>query len=349
MEKWSNFNLEGIFGKDIDTVDGIINDMGTHVSEYSIPKRKGGMRSIIAPMPDFKYILKGLTYRFFTAYIPNESAHGFVKNKGIVTNARMHNYQPKSVGSIDIKDFFESVTPKHAENTLFGNKRICKMCKNYDGMCIGKCSPSLYANKNNKYEHRCEEVLAVKIDGYEEKTGYQSLIRRVIDLTHYKGHAPQGFPTSPVLANLALRGFDKKMKEQLEEENIVYTRYADDLSFSSKTHDKFELRKITYGKAKSLLKAFGFIINGRKTKYTGRGGRLLVCSVVVNDKMSLARWKVRNFRAGVHNATIKNKDTTTKKDIRKLKGFASYLMSINKEKGDKYMKQLVDFEKKHLK
>jgi hypothetical protein len=70
-----------------------------------------------------------------------------------------------------------------------------------------------------------------------------------------------------------------------------------------------------------------------------------VCGVVVNVKTSIKRSMVRLFRAKVHHAIVKNKDTTTKAELRSLKGWASYLMAIDHDKGQKYMNQLVEFEK----
>ena len=51
------------------------------------------------------------------------------------------------------------------------------------------------------------------------------------------------------------------------------------------------------------------------------------------------------FRAKVHHAIIKNKDKTTKAELRILKGWASYLMAIDHDKGQKYMDQLTEFQK----
>ena len=97
-------------------------------------------------------------------------------------------------------------------------------------------------------------------------------------------------------------------------------------------------------KAYQLLWAFNFAPNKKKTIWKSKAGWLKICGVVVNEKMSVQRSLVRTFRAKVHHATVKNADTTTKADLRKLKGWASYLMSIDEAKGKKYMAQLLKFE-----
>jgi RNA-directed DNA polymerase len=215
-------------------------------------------------------------------------------------------------------------------------------------MLEGKCHPSLYHNKNKNFPHKCEEIKAVHIPDYCEKTGYQSLLTRVIKLCIYNGFTAQGFPTSPIIANIVLRGFDESMVEYCQANDIIYTRYADDLCFSSKTHDKWQLRKLIQTKVYRLLWAYGFIPNKDKTNWKSHAGRLKVCGIVVNEKTSLPKKVVNNFRAAVFNATskFKNAAKTTKGEIRKLKGFASYLMSVDRKKGEKYMMMLKEFEER---
>ena len=48
-----------------------------------------------------------------------------------------------------------------------------------------------------------------------------------------QGHLPQGAPTSPMLANLVCRVLDERLLEVAEKADVRYTRYADDMTFSS--------------------------------------------------------------------------------------------------------------------
>jgi len=220
-------------------------------------------------------------------------------------------------------------------------------------MIDGGCHPSLYKNKEDASKpkeerdlsHVCEEIKAVWIPEYCEKTGYKSLFKRIIELCTNKGFAAQGFPTSPSLANIVLKGFDKQITEHCEKHDIVYTRYADDLTFSSKTLDKNELREIVVAKVMRQLWAYGFEPNKKKTSFKGKSGRLRVCGVVVNEKKNIQKSVMKLFRAKVHNAISKYPERTTKSRVKQLKGYASFIMSINKDKGKKYMDQLISFEK----
>lgn len=212
-------------------------------------------------------------------------------------------------------------------------------------MMNGMCHPSLYHNKTTDFKCKCEEIKAIFIPEYCKETGYESLFTRIIELCTIGGFTAQGFPTSPMLANIVMRGFDIKMLEYCKQNNIIYTRYADDMAFSSKTLNKNKLQEKIQKKVYRLLWAFGFKPNIKKTIWKSKGGCMKVCGVVVNVKTSVKRSLVRLFRAKVHHAVVKNKDKTKKSELRTLKGWAAYLMSIDHDKGKKYMDQLSAFER----
>jgi len=265
MQGHSNFNLAAILGKSIDEVDRVLLNKENHINRIEIPKHDGSLRHIIAPSSELKFIQKSIYWRFLKRYKANDAAHGFVAKRGISTNADIH-VGANCMGKIDIKNFFDSVTKDHLNNCIFGNKHICRMCKNYERMMDGRCHPSLYHNKLKDFEFKCEEIKAIFIPEYCQKTGYQSLFNRIIDLCTYNGYTAQGFPTSPTLANIAMRGFDISMSEYCKQNNIQYTRYADDLAFSSKSIDKKELKEIVQKKAYRLLREHKWEANDKKNK-----------------------------------------------------------------------------------
>lgn len=339
----SNFDFKYMFGKDVRDVDDILANKEQHIRRFTIPKRDGTTRTIIAPDSNLKYIQKMIYYKFLKKYSYSSAANGFIPKRGIVTNAVPH-VGANSVGKIDIAKFFDSISTNHLKNCLFGNENVCRFCNKYTRMLDGKCHPSLYKNKLQKFDFRCEELKAVFIPEYCEKTGYQSLFKRVIDACTYNGYTAQGFPTSPMLANVVMRGFDKAILKHCAENNITYTRYADDLAFSSNTLNANELMEKTKKKAYALLWAFNFNPKREKTRYKNKATRMKICGIVVNKKPSIQKSVVKQFRAKVHHALVKYPERTTKSRLRALKGWASFLMSVDKSKGEKFMNQLVAFE-----
>ncbi|MFK7946885.1 MAG: reverse transcriptase family protein [Saprospiraceae bacterium] len=63
-------------------------------------------------------------------------------------------------------------------------------------------------------------------------------------LTTYKGNLPQGTPTSSYIANLVFLNIDKELVNFCKKNSIIYTRYVDDLTFSSQQPFKNKVNKI---------------------------------------------------------------------------------------------------------
>ncbi len=83
-------------------------------------------------------------------------------------------------------------------------------------------------------------------------------------LTTWKYELPQGTPTSTHIANLVFLETDKKLITLCELHKLTYTRYVDDLTFSSPQDFRPFLNDIL-----SIINDGGFNISYRKTKYKG--------------------------------------------------------------------------------
>lgn len=75
---------------------------------FKIKKKSGAERTINAPMKGLKAIQRVLSFIFQCVYEPNNAAFGFVRNKSIVDNAKLHQGS-RYVYNIDLKDFFSSI------------------------------------------------------------------------------------------------------------------------------------------------------------------------------------------------------------------------------------------------
>ena len=108
----------------------------------------------------------------------------------------------------------------------------------------------------------------------------------------YQERLPQGAPTSPALSNLVMRHFDEAMGAWCKARNITYTRYADDLTFSS-DRPLYD----AYAKAKSFLESMGFEVNEKKTCFVTHASRQTVTGLVVNgDHPTVSREYRRALR-----------------------------------------------------
>ncbi len=75
---------------------------------FTVPKRGGGTRTILAPRPEIKYLQRQLAEILKSAFRPASSAHGFINGRSIATNADRH-IRNRNVFNLDLKDFFPSI------------------------------------------------------------------------------------------------------------------------------------------------------------------------------------------------------------------------------------------------
>lgn len=88
--------------------------------------------------------------------------------------------------------------------------------------------------------------------------------RWITKLTTWKHELPQGTPTSTHLANLVFLKTDFELIELCNRHGLTYTRYVDDLTFSSQQDFRDVLNDIL-----EIVKSNGFQLSYRKTKYKG--------------------------------------------------------------------------------
>lgn len=119
----------------------------------------------------------------------------------------------------------------------------------------------------------------------------------IAQLTCLRGVLPQGAPTSPVITNLICRILDFRILKIAKKYKLVYTRYADDLTFSTNdkhflAHQKEFLNNIT----EEVVRA-GFQINQKKTRLMYKDSQQIVTGLVTNKKVNVSQKYYRLTRA----------------------------------------------------
>lgn len=76
--------------------------------EFTIPKRRGGLRTILAPRRDLKILQRKLALQLAEVYRPREATYGFVEGRSIGGNADQH-VRCRHVLNVDLKDFFPNI------------------------------------------------------------------------------------------------------------------------------------------------------------------------------------------------------------------------------------------------
>lgn len=119
----------------------------------------------------------------------------------------------------------------------------------------------------------------------------------------HRNQIPQGAPTSPVISNLICRGLDKELAALAKVERCYYSRYADDICFSTdrKTFPSLLAKRNAEGvdlgePIGNLIREHGFAVNSIKTVLLRRTQRQRVTGLIVNEKVNISRDYVRSLR-----------------------------------------------------
>lgn len=116
-------------------------------------------------------------------------------------------------------------------------------------------------------------------------------------LVCYKGKLPQGAPTSPIITNLICDILDKRLSHLARKYRLNYTRYADDLTFS--TNDKYILLQegVFRSQLFNEIERFGCQVNTDKIRIVYRDSRQIVTGLIVNKKINVCREYYKKTRA----------------------------------------------------
>lgn len=162
-------------------------------------------------------------------------------------------------------------------------------------------------------------------------------LEMLVALLTYKGGLPQGSPASPALANMFCMKLDQHMYNLAKTNNLRYTRYADDISFSSKTSD-FMMFTILPEINKELIK-WGFRMNPNKTRILRPHRRMIVTGVVVNNRLGTPKWVWKNLRARLHNLLVQ-KDSLSTIEYQKLRGQIEWIKTLHHKRGEQLLAAL---------
>jgi RNA-directed DNA polymerase len=125
----------------------------------------------------------------------------------------------------------------------------------------------------------------------------------------HAGSLPIGAPTSPIVANLVCAKMDSEFKTLAWSCGCVYTRYADDISISTKAialdsriagkdlaHRQWQLGR----EVVDIVERNDFKINPAKTRVRGRQSSLEVTGIRINSRLNVKKELYRQVRAMLH-------------------------------------------------
>lgn len=134
-----------------------------------------------------------------------------------------------------------------------------------------------------------------------------SVAKRIAELCTLDGRLPTGAPSSPVLSNMIARKLDGQLQAFAQEHRAIYTRYVDDLTFSTNLPRVPEAIAIQNadewfvgGPLHALIVRNGFKVNVRKVRMQHRTVKQSVTGLVTNERVNVDRQMIRSIRGALH-------------------------------------------------
>ena len=287
-----------------------------HYLRYEIPKKSGGKRLISSPKKDMRQAQKWILDNVLTHVDVHKSAMAFRKGLSIIDNATLH-IKSKVVVRIDIKDFFPTITFPRVRGffeSLGYNSGIATV---FALICTD--SPKVILK---------HEV----VDGEKNNKDYPHFI------AIGERSLPQGACTSPSLANLICRKIDSRLNGYSSKSGWKYSRYADDLIFSTTCEDSYPHRLIK--SISSIIFEEGVKVNLSKTRLMRAPNRQTVTGLVVNNEVTLSRRDLKRMRAFFHQCSSKGLDFMSEKmgkdALSVARGYISYVEMVSPTIAEKF-------------
>ncbi|MDR1623482.1 MAG: reverse transcriptase family protein [Tannerellaceae bacterium] len=300
----------------ISLLEKIINS--PEYKHYIIKKKRGGRRHISEPGEQLKRIQKQLNY-FLQAYylcIKPEEVHGFVIHPPIFQK-------------------------KHCN--IVANAEVHTGKKHILNIDLKDFFPNIPAR-------RIKKLFTSPVFNFSEQMAIALTL-----LTTYEGKLPTGAPTSPVLSNFVCLELDADLRFFCQKNYLQFTRYADDLTFSSNV---FISDEITL-KIKELIHRNGFETNEKKVHLKSSHHKQTVTGLTVNEKVNVDRKLLKKIRAMLHDSTKNGIKTATQRHfkltnppdeeqlqlfIRRLSGYINFVGQVRGRNDTLYQRMVCEFQ-----
>ncbi|WP_085304998.1 retron St85 family RNA-directed DNA polymerase [Colwellia polaris] len=290
----------------------------THYKVFKIPKRTIGFRTIAQPTSSLKDVQRKVVDLLLPHVKVHHAAKAYIKKCSIKDNAAVH-LNSQYLLKLDFENFFNSITPIMLFKVLAEQ-----------GVSVSKSdskilSEILFWNRSKKIN--APLVLSI------------------------------GAPSSPLISNIVMYSFDRKIEDICKALDINYSRYADDLTFS--TNIKSVLFNLVDMVNEALQIEFeGEInINSSKTVFSSKKHNRHVTGITLtnSNKLSIGRIRKRYISALVHKfKTNQLNDLTEINHLKGLLGFAYYIepnfiVRLTKKYGSDIMIRIRKFNSEDLK
>ena len=285
-------------------------------TKFEIPKRTGGVREISAPFSHLKLIQQRLAAILLecTKELRKKTAVKS-KNKNFVSRGVSHGFMPGHS--------IMTIGQAHITRRFVFNADLSDF---FGSINFGRVRGFFIKDKNFSLAEKTATILA--------------------QIACNDNKLPQGSPCSPVISNLLGHILDIALVDLARKNKCTYTRYADDLTFSTnkcifpsdialKTKED-ENSWVPGSELIRIVQRNGFDFNERKTRMQYKDSRQEVTGLSVNRKVNVPasyRYTVRAmasnlFRTGKFEHIVKYKNASGDEIVSKSDGKANQLLGM---------------------
>lgn len=253
-------------------------------------------------------------------YDLSDNITGFIKGKSYIDHASKH-LGSESILTVDINKFYDSIS--------LDKVIVNKMVFNF-----------LYSLFEVKFGIPYEE------EAFENSV-YKDIIDKQFSMIHYyyilllnfythNGLLPTGSSYSPVISNLIFLPIDLSILKYSNENDLIYTRYADDICLSSVSrNDNQGAYKISIDTAKDLeciVNKHSFYLKYDKTKIMGPGHKKKIAGLILSDVDGKQKLSIGTKRKLEIKNSIDGKDWN---DLSNQElGLLSWISNVNRDQFD---------------
>lgn len=281
-----------------------------HYTRFEIPKRTGGTRLISSPRAHLRVVQQWINDEILAKLSPSDYCFAFRPGLSIVDNATKH-LNKKLIVKCDLKDFFPSITFPRVRGYF-----------EYLGYNPGIATVLALL---------CTDAPRARVT-IKGKSTIVALGQRSL---------PQGACTSPALANLIASRLDSRLAglSKAFGKGWIYTRYADDLTFSTDDAEA-ELGKFLTA-VKKITADEKFEIKPQKTRIMRSPMRQTVTGLVVGDSVRIPKASIKKVRALFHRIEKLGEEAVSNElgsnSINVAQGYWSYFHMVDPELAKKYL------------
>lgn len=229
---------------------------------FRIGKRKGGSRLISAPEPLLLALQRWIAHNILNQLKVHDASCAYAPKSSPAKCAERHLGAAWLI-KVDIHDFFENISERAAWRVFRSAGYQPLVSLELARLCTRQPHGSQVFNS----KWHIENAKRYAIKPYR---------------TWAMGHLPQGAPTSPMLANLASFQLDSALQTLADRHGLVYTRYSDDIAFS--TGGSFDRKRAgqLILEIERLFISFGHALHRNKIMVSPPGARKIVLGLLVH-------------------------------------------------------------------